>query len=386
MLSAEKLAALASQWQLEPGITYFNHGSFGPSPRPVLAARQAWHERLQRNPINFLNRELNGALAAARQRLGQFVGCPGDDLVLVDNATFAMNIVAHSLPLAAGDEVLLTDHEYGADVRIWQHRCDAVGARVVTARLPQPLSSSEEVVAAIFAHASPRTRLLVFSHVSSPTAVVLPAQAICRRARKLGLAVCIDGPHAVGMRPLNLAAHDCDYYAASCHKWLSAPLGSGFLYVHPRAQQGIRSPIVSWGTPPGKVKTWRDELVWLGTRDLSSMLAIPAALDFFDEVGWDDFREHGHSLAQLAREKISAVTELSPLVPDSLEWYGSMISLPVPPGFDQSLQVNLWERYRIEIPLTLWQDRWWIRPSCHLYTRVEDIDRLVNALRALLRG
>jgi len=384
MLSVEKLAALAGQWALEPGITYLNHGSFGPSPRPVLVARRAWQERLQANPINFLNREMEGALAAARQRLGQFVGCSADDLVLTDNATFAMNIVAQSFPLAAGDEVLVTDHEYGADVRIWQQRCDTTRARLVTARLPRPLSSADEVVAALFACATPRTRLLVFSHVTSPTAVVLPAEAICRRARELGLAVCIDGPHAIGMRPLDLAALDCDYYAASCHKWLSAPIGSGFLYVHPRAQTGIRSPVVSWGKPFGEVKTWRDELVWLGTRDPSALLAIPAAVDFFEAVGWEEFRAHGHALARLAREKIGELTGLEPLVPDSVDWYGSMISLPMPAGVDQSLQRTLWEQHRIEIPLTLWQDRWWIRPSCHLYTLSEDIERLVDALRGLL--
>ena len=384
MLSAEKLAALGSQWSLGEGITYLNHGSFGPSPRPVLAARQAWQQRLQSNPINFLNREMEGALAETRQRLGEFVGCSADDLVLVDNATFAMNIVAQSMPLAAGEEVLLTDHEYGADVRIWQRRCDAAGARLVTARLPQPLSSADEVVAALFNHATPRTRLLVFSHVTSPTAVVLPAEAICRRARELGLTVCVDGPHAIGMRPLDLAALDCDYYAASCHKWLSAPIGSGFLYVHPRVQAGIRSPVVSWGKPLGEVKSWRDELVWLGTRDPSSLLAIPAALDFFETVGWDEFRAHGHGLARLAREKISELTGLEPLVPDSADWYGTMISLPLPAAIGPSLQRSLWERHRIEIPLTQWQDRWWIRPSCHLYTREADIERLVAALGGLL--
>ena len=246
--------------------------------------------------------------------------------------------------------------------------------------------SAEGVVSALFAHASARTRLLVFSHVTSPTAVVLPAEAICRRARELGLTVCIDGPHAVGMRPLDLAALDCDYYATSCHKWLSAPIGSGFLYVHSRAQVSIRTPVISWGKPAGDEKTWRDELVWLGTRDPAALLAIPAAIDFMTQVGWDEFRAHGHGLARLGRERRSSeLTGLEPLVPDNAaEWYGTMISLPLPPGQDQSLQRSLWERYRIEPkPVTRWHDRWWIRPSCHLYTRPEDIERLVEALREL---
>jgi isopenicillin-N epimerase len=371
---------------LRPGVTYLNHGSFGPAPRSVLAARQAWFEQLESEPVDFFNRQLDPALAAVRDRLGGMIGCSGDDLALVDNATVAMNCVARSVRLRAGDEVLVTDHEYGAVVRLWQQECDAAGARVVTATLPEPLISAEETADALVSAATSRTRLVVFSHVTSPTAVVLPAEAICRRARAAGLTVCIDGPHAVGMLPLDLARLDCDYYTASCHKWLSAPLGSGFLYVHPRNQASVRPAIVSWGKPMAAAPSWRDEFVWQGTRDPSAALSIPAALDFFESVGWEAFRAHTHEMASIARRLITEVTGLEPLVPDSPDWYASMISLPLPAGSEPSLQTALWERYRIEIPLTPWKGRVWIRPSCHLYTRLEHLELLARALRELLKA
>jgi isopenicillin-N epimerase len=213
----------------------------------------------------------------------------------------------------------------------------------------------------------------------------MPVEAICRQARALGIPVAIDGPHAVAMRPLDIAALGCDYYAASCHKWLCAPFGAGFLYVHPRNQARIEPLVTSWGTTArGGPKRWIDEFTWAGTRDPSAFLAVPAAIDFLESLGIAEFRAHTHALAQLARQQIVALTGLEPLVPDSPDWYGSMIALPLPAGDAPALQRALWERCAIEIPLVTWQGRRLIRPSCHLYTQPEQIDGLARALAALL--
>jgi isopenicillin-N epimerase len=379
------IRALRDQWCLRPGVRYLNHGSFGPAPRCVIEARAEWFRRLESEPVDFLTREAEPALDHARRRLGRFVAATADDLVFVDNATMAMNVVAANTPLEPGEEVLINDHEYGAVLRIWQRKCARCGARLVVQPIPCPVRSSEEVVAAFLAGASPRTRLLVVSHVTSPTAVVMPVAAICRQARALGIPVAIDGPHAVAMRPLDIAGLDCDYYAASCHKWLCAPFGAGFLYVHPRHQGRIEPLVTSWGTPPwGGPKRWIDEFTWAGTRDPSAFLAVPAAIDFLEALGIEEFRRHTHALAQLARQRISALTGLEPLVPDSPAWYGSMIALPLPAGDAAGLQKALWERFAIEIPLVAWQGRRLIRPSCHLYTQPEEIERLAAALAELL--
>jgi isopenicillin-N epimerase len=386
-------SGVASQWSFPAGTTYLNHGSFGPSPRCVQEAREELQRRLEAQPMDFFLRQLPPLLIAARARLAAFVGAAADDLVFVDNATVGMNVVAASVALCPGDEVLLNDHEYGAVLRIWERRCQDAGAKVVVQRLPQPVHTADELADAIFAGASDRTRLLVFSHVTSPTAVILPAAVICRRARAAGIAVCIDGPHAVAMLPLDVASLDCDFYAASCHKWLSAPFGSGVLYVHPRRQAAVRPAIVSWGrTLEGDSPSWRDEFHWLGTRDTTAWLAVPAAIDFLEGVGLNEFRRETHELARYARERIGELTaevaagraagDLEPLTPDEPVWYGSMAAMPLPPGEAEPLMRALWERHGIEVPIIDWSGRRLIRVSCHVYNTRADVDRLVGALKA----
>jgi isopenicillin-N epimerase len=297
-----------------------------------------------------------------------------------------MNVVAQSVPLAAGDEVLFTDHEYGAVIRLWERRCAQVGARLVIQPLPQPLRSAEEVVECLFSAATQRTRLLVFSHITSPTAVILPAAAICREARRRGVPVCVDGPHAPLQSAVDLSTLDCDYYCASCHKWLCAPFGTGFLYVNPRVRKMVQPVIVSWGSrfPPRAEASLQDEFTWLGTRDPSAFLAIPTAIDFCQRAGVERFRRHSHALAHKARQLLTTTTGIDALVPDDPAWYGSMISMPLPDGDATALQRSLWERYRIEVPIVAWQGRRLVRPCCHWYTRPEHLEFLAEGVRQLL--
>jgi isopenicillin-N epimerase len=400
-------APLKAQWRIRSDTTYLNHGSFGPPPEPVRQARQRWIDRLDEQPMDFFVRQFEPAWLAARDRLAALVGTSGGNLIFADNATAAMNVVADALPLSAGDEVLLNDHEYGAVLRIWQRACAKVGATVNVVELPLPFRSAEETIDAIFAAVTPRTRLIVVSHITSPTAVTLPVEQICRRARAAGIAVAIDGPHAVAQLPLTIDSLDCDFYAASCHKWLSAPFGSGFLYVAPRHQSLIRPPVISWGRiPPTKIETWSDEFVWSGTRDPSAYLAIPAAIDFLDAVGFGEFRARTHWLAQYARRKLVDLTQREPIVPDSPEWYGTMAHVPLPaqrkdgwhwqaqsasagPDTDggsvpNPLQRAIWRELQIEVPIVEFRGERYIRVSCHLYNDVEQIDRLVAGLKGLL--
>jgi isopenicillin-N epimerase len=372
-------------WPLSDGVTSLNHGSFGFVPRPVRVARQQWLDRQSALPMDFYLRQAEDALLAARDRLADFVGAGRGDLVWVENATYAMNVVAANCPLAAGDEVLLTDHAYGAVRRIWQHACQRAGAQLKEVFLPLPVTSDEQLVDAVTAALTQRTRLLVISHITSPSAIILPVAKICRAAHGRGVQVCIDGPHALANLPLDLAALDCDYYACSCHKWLSAPPGTGFLYVHPRHQATFEPLVISWGRVlPELPQSWQEEFTWLGTRDLSGLLSVPAAIDFLAEIGWDEYRQRTHFLAQEARRKITQLTSLEPLVPDSPRWYGPMITLPVPPGDPYDLRDALWQRYQIESQALTIGGRRCVRVSCHLYTQTSDLDRLVTALGELL--
>jgi isopenicillin-N epimerase len=375
-----------SHWQLRPGTIYLNHGSFGPPPLPVKAARAAWQQRLDEQPMDFLVREYEPAWHAARARLAQFVHCDAADLVFVENATAGMNVVASSFKLQAGDEVLLTDHEYGAVLRIWQRACAEAGATPpVIAKLPPQFGEPQETVDAITRAITPRTRLLIVSHITSPTAVILPIRQIIRAAQQLGVAVCIDGPHAPLQTEVDLRGLQPDYYTASCHKWLCAPFGSGFLYVDKRHQSAIRAPLLSWGRIfPEDRRVWSDEFVWSGTRDNSPYLSIPAAVDFFAPLGQPEFAGRTHALAQYARQQLVELTGLEPIVPDDPAWYGSMAHVPLPPGDRRALQDALWREHGIEVPIIDWNNRRWIRVSCHLYNTREEVDTLLRALRGLL--
>ena len=382
-----------TEWSLPDDVTYLNHGSFGPSPKVVQRVRQKWSQRLESQPMEFFVRQMEELLDGACQRLAEFVGADADDLVFVDNATTGMNIVAASIELQPDDEVLLTDHEYGAVLRIWRRACAKAGAKVVVRQLPQPLDSDDEVVEAILGGVTEKTRLIVVSHVTSPTAVILPVEKICQRACERGVPVCIDGPHALAMLPLNLKQIDCDFYTASCHKWLSAPFGSGFLHVRRRQQQKLRPCVTSWGgSLSGRPARWKDEFTWIGTRDPASYLSVPTAIEFLESCGLETFRQRTHELAQYARQKLLDLTGLEPIVPDSRDNYGSMVSVPLPSsaaseqdtGHRDPLQDKLWDQFKIEVPIIQWQGRRFVRVSCHLYNRRSEIDYLVDALRNLL--
>ena len=372
-------------WNLRSDTVYLNHGSFGPSPRSVIQARSEWQARMESQPMDFFVRLFPPALMAARENLARFVGTRAENLVLVENATQAMNVVANSFPLAANDQVLLTDHEYGAVRRIWEITCRRAGAEVGLIQLPVFFDSVQEVVDAVMAACSDRTRLIVISHITSPTAIVLPIQEICERARQKGVQVCVDGPHAVAQLPLHLDQLPCDYYAASCHKWLCAPFGTGFLYVAAEHQTHLRPLTLSWGLlPPDEVSHWSDEFLWSGTRDPSAYLAVPAAIEFLESVGLEKFQQSGHALAQYARHQLIDLTGQQPMVADDPCWYGCMAQHPLPAGDAQALQDDLWKQHGIEVPIVEWNDRRFIRVSCHLYNDQQQVDQLVSALKQLL--
>ncbi len=381
-----------NEWDLDGSVTYLNHGSFGPSPRVVQQERERWSRELECQPMAFFVDRLEQQLDDAAKKLGALIGASPDDFVFQENATQGMNVVANSVPLNPGDEILLSDHEYGAVHRIWNQRSETTGAKVVVGRLNLAADSPAQLANEFLAQATDRTRLIVVSHVTSPTATILPVHEICDRAQQRDIAICIDGPHALAMLPLNIAKLGCDYYVASGHKWLSAPFGTGFLFVAKRNQQKIRPVITSWGhSVSGRPHSWKHEFNWPGTRDFSSYLVLPAAIDFLQQVGLEEFRLRTHALAQYARERIVELTGLQPGLPDSPSWYGSMVTLPLPgnapkklrPGSVDPLQTFLRHEQKIEIPVLQRNGRRFIRVSCHLYNTTEDIDRLVNALKAL---
>ncbi|MDW8327581.1 MAG: aminotransferase class V-fold PLP-dependent enzyme [Anaerolineales bacterium] len=377
---------LKAEFLLDPDIIFLNHGSFGACPRPVFEEYQRWQRELERQPVEFLGRRFNGLMRAAREALAGYVGTAADNLVYVPNATTALNIVARSLKLQPGDEVLITDHEYGAIVRLWRFVCAQTGARLVIQSIPVPLTSADEFVEALWAGVTPRTRVLCLSHITSPTALIFPVEAVCRRAREAGLLTVVDGAHTAGQLPLALDSLGADVYTGNCHKWLCAPKGSAFLYVRPEFQPLIEPLIVSWGyeaEAPGPSR-FIDEQEYTGTRDIAAYLATPAAIRFQAERNWPQVRERCHALLRRARAQLIDLTRQAPLCADSSEWFGQMAAVALPEVDVAELKERLYADYRIEVPVYRWGDRCLLRVSVQGYNSSEDLGALVGALEQLL--
>ena len=375
---------LASLWAIRSDSTYLNHGSFGPAPRLVREFRRQIIDALDQQPMDFYVRQLEPHLIEARKSLAQFVGTSYENLVFAESATFAMNIVADSFRLAAGDEVLLNDHEYGAVHRIWERACARVGAVVRSVSLPNPIESRDQLVDSIVNAITPRTKLVVVSHITSPTGIILPVELITAACRARNVAICIDGPHAPAQIDINLDKLDCDFYCASCHKWLCAPLGTGFLYVNPRWHHSVQPQVLSWGRLlPNLPIRWDEQFTWSGTRDPSGYLSVRAAIEFMSAVGLDVFRARCYWLARYAEQQLIELSGQHPIAPTNDGWYGTMCHVPLPAGDWTQLQNQLWQQYQIEVPIIPFANRWFVRVSCHLYTTTTQIDKLLSALQSL---
>jgi isopenicillin-N epimerase len=377
---------LRDHFLLQPDVVFLNQGSYGACPRPVFESYQDWQLELERQPVQFIGRRAEGLLKEARKALGNFVGADPDDIVYVPNATTGLNTVARSLVLEPGDEVLTTDHEYGALDRAWNFICAKRGARYIHQPVPLPVESSEQIIEAIWSGVTARTRVLFFSHISSPTALIFPVAQLVARAREAGITTVVDGAHAPGQLDLNLDSLDADFYAGNCHKWMMTPKGSAFLHVRRQMQSQVEPLVVSWGWGREEpiVSPFIDAQQYQGTRDIAAYLAVPAAIRFMEEHDWPAVRRACRELVCLARSQVAALTCLPPLIPDHPDWFAQMAVLPLPPCDGVELYRRLYEEFNVEIPITTWNERQFARISVQGYNTREDVETLVRRLTALL--
>jgi isopenicillin-N epimerase len=378
--------ALRAEFLLDPNIVFLNHGSFGACPRPVFERYQAWQRELELRPIEFLGRRVHGLLAEARARLADYLNVGHDDVVYVSNVTTALNIVARSLPLEPDDEVLTTNHEYGALERTWTFVSEHRQTRVVVQKLPVPIDDPDEVVEAVWAGVTPRTRVLFLSHITSPTAVKLPIEPLISRAHAAGIWTVIDGAHAPGQVDLDLSQMGVDFYGGNLHKWTSSPKGAGFLYVRPELQHLIEPVVVSWGWRPNDPgpSVFVDQIERQATHDPAAYLSVPAAIEYQAERDWPRVRRECHELARLARQQMTELTGIQPLLEDDPRWFAQMATLPLPPCDAAELKRRLYDEHQIEIPATHWGETPCLRVSVQGYNTREDIERLIAAVAKLL--
>ena len=373
---------LRAEFMLDPEVVYLDHGCYGACPLVVFERYQAWQAELERRPVEFLGRRLEGLLAEARAAFADYVGAAADDLVFVENTTAGINVAARALDLRPGDEVLSTDLEYGALNYMWERICAQAGARFVRAPVRLPASGADEIADAVWAQAGPRTKAVFVSHVTSSTALVLPAAELCRRACEAGVVSIVDGAHVPGQVPLDLSSFGADVYVGNCPKWLCAPKGSAFLWARPELQESIGALAIGWGF--GEDSTFLSRNERQGTRDPAAYLAVPEATRWQAEHGWDEVRARCHALALAARERLAGLTGLEPLAPPEL--LAQMVSAPLPAGLDvDALKERLYEEFRIEIPAPRRGDERFLRASFQGYNDEDDLDALVAALELLLR-
>ena len=387
---------------LDPTVCMLNTGSFGPTPTPVFDRATELRRRLAAGPTDFFARQAPPLLWHARDRAAAFLGTTPERLVFTANVSAAINLVASGLRLHSPGEILLTDHEYGAMVWCWERVAQRCGLTVRTFPLPTMPRDPAEIVTAAVAAMTPRTRLFFFSHVLSPTGLVLPAKALCAEARKRGILSVVDGAHAPAMIPLNVGDVNADFYAANLHKWLLAPVGSGFLAIGAGNEDRLQPLHVSWGYhpdkyPPGEPvgrsgpdgrdiygSTPRTRfLEFEGTKDICPWLAVPDAIDFQAGLGWDAIRARMAELAEFTRTRFAALG-LKLATPDVPGLHGALTAFELPAGRTAAeWRKIVWDR-RIEVPIIERPDRLLIRVSHHFYTTEAEIDTLADVLREVL--
>ncbi|MEX2211446.1 MAG: aminotransferase class V-fold PLP-dependent enzyme [Gaiellaceae bacterium] len=351
---------------LDPDVVYLNHGSFGACPRPVFAAYQRYQLELERQPVEFFARRYPELIDAARARLAEYVCADPAGLIFVPNASAGVNLVARSLRLEPGDEVLATDREYGGMDVLWRWVCERAGATYV--RLPP-----DELAVAI----GERTRVVYASHISSPTAEILPVEELCRLAREASALAIVDGAHAPGQLSLDVGALGADAYSGNCHKWLCAPKGAGFLWVAESLRDELEAPLVSWD--------WEGETEyaarrrWRGTHDPAACLAVVDAIEFQAEHGWEAVRASCHELAARAQRELAEVAG----VPPPPGPYAQMSAAELPPCDPEAVYTELLERHRIEIVCKEWEGRPFLRVSFQGYNDDSDLERLLAAVLEL---
>jgi isopenicillin-N epimerase len=382
------MPSLKEQFLLDPTVVFLNHGSYGAAPKPVFEAYQSWQLRLERQPVLFLGRELPELMRESRAALGEYLNADPDDLVYIPNATHGINIVARSLDLKPEDEILTTDHEYGACDYTWEFNCSRAGAKYIHQPIPLPVRTKDEIVEGVWEGVTPRTRVIYLSHITSSTALRLPVETICRRARERGILTIVDAAHSPGQIPVDLQELGADIVFGNCHKWMLAPKGSAFLYVRREVQDLINPLVVSWGTHPtpdiATGSRFIDILQWTGTKDPTAALTVPTAIRFMQDHDWEAVRSRCHLLLRQAIERICDLTCLAPLYPLDTDLYGQMGIAPLPPSDLTALKSRLYDEYRIEVPLSAWQDRNFVRISIQAYNSQADVDALLDALNVLL--
>jgi isopenicillin-N epimerase len=386
-----------SAFGLDPGVCFLNHGSFGSTPIAALEEQERWRRRVEAEPIRWFVEDLEPELDRARAFMAGFVGCDPEGFAFVHNATTAVSTVLNALRLEPGDEILTSAQEYNACNNAVRVTAERWGARVVEANLPWPVRDEEEIVSAVLAAVTPRTRLALVSHVTSTTALIMPVARLVRELADRGVETLVDGAHAPGYLPLNVSAISSAYYTGNFHKWLGAPKGSAFLFVREDRRAGIKPLVISHGTNTDRPRRsrFRLEFDYIGSLDYSAWLATPGCVRVMEQIGgaaWPALMERARGFALEARRRLMARFGTEPTCPESM--VGAMACAVLPPrrpeegkpraGYHDPLWAALIERWGIQVPVLPFPavPSRHVRVSAGVYNRLEQVDYLIDAIAA----
>lgn len=379
---------MKSQFLLDPEITFLNHGSFGACPKPIFENYQYWQLELEREPVQFIQKNSAQYLKTSKDALANYIGCSSDDFFYTTNPTVAVNTVLRSLNLEEGDEVLTTNHEYGAMDRTWSYFSKKKGIKYIRQNISLPILSKEQILDEFWSGYTSKTKIIFISHISSVTALVFPVKEICEKARELGLITIIDGAHVPGQLDLNIQELNPDFYTGALHKWMLAPKGVSFLYVKKTFQNSIDPLVVSWGyeSESPSDSQFLDYHQHQGTRDISAFLTIPKAIEFLRVNNWE---ERAASCRKLIRDNYNKFCELlnsKPICPLTSEFLVQMCSIPIRTTKPLELKETLFHKYKIEIPVMKLEDKFFLRIAINGYNSQQDLEILQEALEDIIEN
>jgi isopenicillin-N epimerase len=373
-----------NDWLLDPDVAYLNHGAFGALPRAVAEAALELRLMMEANPAELMMRRLPGLLDDVRDRLAEFLHADPAGCVFVPNATTGTATVLASLAAEfdPGDEILTTDHRYGA-ITTQTTRMDAArGTTTVTAHVPLDVRSADDVVSAIAERLRHRTKLLVVDAIASLTGFTFPVQQIVAAAHEAGVPVLVDAAHAPGQIANDLSAIDADFWVGNLHKWVCSPRAAAILSVAPRWRDSVQPLVASHHFGEGL----HESFDWTGTFDPVNILAIPAALGFWDAIGWDEVRRRQRELVDNGAPVVARALGTRVPIQDEFRAAMRIVELPERLSRERASEVEnlLSDKHRIEVSLMHIHDKTFVRVCGQIYNTATDYERLAAALPELL--
>jgi isopenicillin-N epimerase len=380
-MSDSPWSTMKSRFMVPPDLVYLNNGSFGPAPKPVFEALSRYSRALEENPSVWGDQN-DRVIHEVTPHLGRFVNAHPGHVAMVTNLTMGMNVFARGLrTLQPGDEILTTNQEYGAVVNVWEYVAKQKGCSVHHVHIPVPPESAEEIVRIIEQGITPRTRVLVFSHITTTTGLILPVKQISALARSRGILTVIDGAHAPGMIRVDIQDIDCDFYTGNCHKWLGAPKGSAFVAMHPRSWEKVDPYIVGWGWNKETPESFEGNFQAPGIHNSAIPLAVGDACTFQEEIGQEAIETRCRQLAEYAKDVFTRLPGVKLLTPRDPSLCCAIASYSLPPLEDDKRMGEAFKKRNMVVIAGANNAGGRMRLSTHIYNSEADVQLLDEAFR-----